>query len=133
MPGFCMFGILDLNGLNQHLNSANLFFLSTFPFCSIVFQILKQSLQNTVNSRYVELLKDRQKCSRQPEFKISRNGLKTKKITWYTLSPTIFSQNYPADIYLLRVINRNTRTRCEICLKLTLKTPERHQVLTLSR
>ena len=23
MPGFCMFGILDLNGLNQHLNSAN--------------------------------------------------------------------------------------------------------------
>ena len=34
---------------------------------------------------------------------------------------------YPASIYLLKVNNRNTRTRLEICLKLTLKTPERCQ------
>ena len=27
----------------------------------------------------------------------------------------------PAGIYLLKVNNRNTRTRCEICLKLTIK------------
>ena len=33
--------------------------------------------------------------------------------------------NEPADIYLLKVNNRNTRTRCEICSKLTIKTPER--------
>ena len=32
----------------------------------------------------------------------------------------------PAGIYLLKVNNRNTRTRCEICSKLT-KTPERRQ------
>ena len=31
----------------------------------------------------------------------------------------------PASIYLLKVNNRNIRTRCEICSKLTLKTPER--------
>ena len=31
----------------------------------------------------------------------------------------------PAGIYLLKVNNRNTRTRCEICSKLTIKTPER--------
>ena len=31
----------------------------------------------------------------------------------------------PADIYLLQVNNRNTRTRCEICSKLTIKTPKR--------
>ena len=30
-----------------------------------------------------------------------------------------------AGIYLLEVKNRNTRTRCEICSKLTIKTPER--------
>ena len=30
----------------------------------------------------------------------------------------------PACIYLVKV-NRNTRTRCEICSKLTIKTPER--------
>ena len=30
----------------------------------------------------------------------------------------------PANIYLFKVYNRNTRKRCEICLKLTIKTPE---------
>ena len=32
---------------------------------------------------------------------------------------------YPAGIYLLKVNNRNTRTRCEICSKLTIKIAER--------
>ena len=30
----------------------------------------------------------------------------------------------PADIYLLKVNNRNGRTRCKTCSKLTIKTPE---------
>ena len=34
---------------------------------------------------------------------------------------------YAAGIYLLKVINRNTKTRCEICSKLEIKTPERRQ------
>ena len=33
----------------------------------------------------------------------------------------------PADIYLLKINNKNNRTRCEICSKLTIKTPERRQ------
>ena len=32
----------------------------------------------------------------------------------------------PAGSYLFKANNRNTITRCEICSKLTLKTPERH-------
>ena len=31
---------------------------------------------------------------------------------------------YPADNYMFKVNNRNTRTRYEICSKLTIKTPE---------
>ena len=34
----------------------------------------------------------------------------------------------PAGIYLLKVNNRNTRTRCEICSKLTINTPEQRQL-----
>ena len=30
----------------------------------------------------------------------------------------------PVGIYMFKVNNRNTRTRCEICSKLTIKTPE---------
>ena len=28
---------------------------------------------------------------------------------------------------MFKVSNRNTRTKCEVCSKLTIKTPERHQ------
>ena len=35
------------------------------------------------------------------------------------------SRAYPASNYMFKVNNRNTRTRCEICSKLTIKTPER--------
>ena len=31
---------------------------------------------------------------------------------------------HPVDIYLIKVNNRNTRASWEICLKLTIKTPE---------
>ena len=41
-------------------------------------------------------------------------------VSLYILSVTI-----PDGIYLFKVNNRNTRTRCEICSKLTINTPER--------
>ena len=36
-------------------------------------------------------------------------------------------QTNPAGNYMFKVNNRSTRTRCEICSKLTIKTPERRQ------
>ena len=46
------------------------------------------------------------------------------------VDPTL--KNYcPAGIYLLKVNNRNTRRRCEICSKLTIKIPSRHWLLNL--
>ena len=36
-------------------------------------------------------------------------------------------QSLPENIYLLKVTNKSTRKRCEMCSKLTLKTPERRQ------
>ena len=40
-----------------------------------------------------------------------------------------FSFNYLAGIYLLKVSNRNTRTRCQINSKLTTKTRERDFII----
>ena len=34
----------------------------------------------------------------------------------------------PANAYSVKVSNRNTGKRCEICSKLTIKTPERRQL-----
>ena len=38
-----------------------------------------------------------------------------------------FLRFIPANTYLLKVKNRNTRTRCKICSNLTIKTQERRQ------
>ena len=38
---------------------------------------------------------------------------------WFTDESAL--NHFPAGIYRLRVNNRNTRTRCEICTKLTIK------------
>ena len=34
---------------------------------------------------------------------------------------------YPAGNYMFKVNNKNTSARCEVCSKLTIKTPERRQ------
>ena len=39
----------------------------------------------------------------------------------------LINTQFPANIYLFQVNNRNTRKRYEICSKLTIKTPERRQ------
>ena len=41
------------------------------------------------------------------------------------------SCTFPAGNYMFKVNNRNTRTRCEICSKLTIKTPERRYLYPL--
>ena len=48
----------------------------------------------------------------------------------YKIKPTFTAtenRHYfnPAGNYMFKANNRNTRTRCEICSKLTIKTPER--------
>ena len=56
--------------------------------------------------------------TRRYRVKNARTGPKWVKIN---------STYYPANIYLLKFNNRNTRKRCEICSKLTIKTPEWRQ------
>ena len=46
-------------------------------------------------------------------------------ITWSLKATYLWAMS--VGIYLLKGNNRNTRTRCEICSKLTIKTPERRQ------
>ena len=49
--------------------------------------------------------------------------LLTNLVTY--LFPGLNKKPIPANIYLFKVNNKNTRKRCEICSKLTIKTPER--------
>ena len=39
---------------------------------------------------------------------------------------------YPVGNFMFKINNKNTRARCEICSKLTVKTPERRRVVLVS-
>ena len=54
-------------------------------------------------------------------FYIDMAELKKRYYIWFLWEP---HRTFPANIYKFKVNNRNTRTRCEICSKLTKKTPE---------
>ena len=51
------------------------------------------------------------------------SGRKDICVLGNVLTLQIILRNYPANIYLFKVNNRNNRKRCEICSKLTIKTP----------
>ena len=44
-----------------------------------------------------------------------------------------FPELFPATISLFKVNNKNTRKKCEICSKLTIKTTERDLMLSLNK
>ena len=54
-----------------------------------------------------------------------RGQCDARKIESHGYACADFTHHFPANINLFKVNNRNTRKRCEICLKLTIKTPER--------
>ena len=60
------------------------------------------------------------KCKNHPS--ITAVTERMKKLGNFTVS---FSSNIPVGVYMFKVNNRNTRKRCEIGSKLTIKAPER--------
>ena len=73
-------------------------------------------------------------CSLKSVFQISKlafNLLFVLKKPFPKMSFVKRTENafFPAGIYLLKVNNRNTGIRCEICPKLTIRTPERRLLI----
>ena len=81
-----------------------------------VIQVI-ESLKETSNELFCWFANNQLKANRD------RCDLITSSIN----EVSICVENCPAGIYLFKVNNRNTRTRCEICSKLTINTPERRQ------
>ena len=61
-------------------------------------------------------------------------GIRTKVLApfFITLYYGTTNTSFSTGIYLLKVNNRTTRTKCEICSKLTIKTSERRHRHTSS-
>ena len=50
-----------------------------------------------------------------------------EKIDWFGTHSVQHSSCYPTNIYFFKINNRNAIKKCEICSKVTIKTPEQHQ------
>ena len=57
---------------------------------------------------------------------MSCKNYKKHRLIFYDYVVCSVAKNFPAGIYMFKVNNRNTRTKCEICSKLT---PERPGVV----
>ena len=102
----------------SHLNVSNLYYCFTllrFPY------IFHKRLGSS-------------KCEMNIRFNI--NGFVEWAEHWekfsFIVSKPAFTHDHlpktiPVGIYLLKVNNRNIRTRCKICSKLTIKTPKRRR------
>ena len=87
-------------------------------FTSMVYTLFK--------SKFVSMSTKISRCTmvtRKPKIRCLKNHWCV--LIFALLSSTFtFVLFFPTGIYLLKVNNRNTRTRCEICSKLTIKIPE---------
>ena len=81
----------------------------------LIFDYLTNGKQRTKIDCHYKLQKRRQDCLDMQDEEPCR-----KK---FVVNFSIF----PAGIYLFKDNNRNISSMCEICLKLTIKTPERRQ------
>ena len=99
----------------QHLSEARVFQLTSHHVYGIQYTLILRQLQNRLTSLFSYNIKI------LPIYCLSI--LHTVNIT-YCFSIYYY---YPAGNYIFRVNNRNTRTRCETCSKLTIKTPERRK------
>ena len=70
-------------------------------------------------------IKSRKICKTFLHFSKTDKVLGANIDPWHDKKEKTFWNNIPAGNYMFKVSNRNTRTRCEICSKLTIKTPER--------
>ena len=61
-------------------------------------------------------------------FPFIRNNLFLSEVLTSSSTIFIFSHKNPSNNYLLKIDSRNTRKRCEICSKLTIKIPEWRQL-----
>ena len=99
----------------QHLSEARVFQLTSHHVYGIQYTLILRQLQNRLTSLFSYNIKI------LPIYCLSI--LHTVNIT-YCFSIYYY---YPAGNYIFKVNNRNTRTRCETCSKLTIKTPERRK------
>ena len=63
--------------------------------------------------------------SRAFRWRKQQQNMKNEKNIGHIVQDNNAITSFPEGIYLFKVNNRNTRTRCEISPKLTTKTPER--------
>ena len=56
---------------------------------------------------------------------VSCKAMRSKNFGKFVEKTSVNRNNYPAGINLFKVNKKNSRTMCEICSKLTIKTPKR--------
>ena len=96
------------------------------------------AVENKENTRCLNKILQNIVFLRRQELALRRDGDdKSRNFYWLMLLRALddpgllkwinssYGRHIPAGYYMFKINNKNTRTRCEICSKLTIKIPER--------
>ena len=80
---------------------------------------------NRISFNFTTTIPKWQRWCYPSDFDVTFNKIST--LFWFLYNFLRIITQYPVNMYLLQVNNRDSRRKCEICSKLNIKTPERRQ------
>ena len=80
---------------------------------------------NRISFNFTTTIPKWQRWCYPSDFDVTFNKIST--LFWFLYNFLRIITQYPVNMYLLQVNNRDARRKCEICSKLNIKTPERRQ------
>ena len=108
-----MIALLSVDEILKHLEAHD----GKFSLLRNMLKTGSYELGNTCRAHWINNIRDLYLRLYHPLYETNLVYRSLMEINAYATSPV--------GIYLFKVNNRNTRTRCEICSKLTIKTTER--------
>ena len=111
-----MFTVISRKKMSLHLpvgNPSCLHLASSKSF----FKVMHVFLENTCSNKF----------RRNPQYCNALFMSLQALSVHFVIQQRCICHPFPVGIYMFKINNRNTRRRCEICSKLTIKTPERRQ------
>ena len=126
-------GTADLVIFTENILNGKLHFLCSDICVWVKFDKITWKVFNTIKKgkKSSSCEKDVEKILFFMLITLGQNKLGFVSTIFFRISQSFLSK-HPAGNYMFKVNNRSARTRCEICSKLTIKSPERRHWLTLN-
>ena len=98
----------------------------SFFVCEISTRVKEATISDLISNQNSKVIQSTATYIHIPVLSLDSLNIKLlSEASFNNLTNGASQGDYPAGNYMFKVNNRNSRTRCELCSKVTIKTPER--------